>query len=121
MASLTCRLSDFGDPAVILKNPCGPDICRNLRECCWRGSEEHPEVDIVLYVVRLGHLQPGKTGEVLPNGLIEADDSGVIISQVGSGVFFSLEMIILLQEHSWGNFYLREVWQMDGGPVKVKE
>ena len=90
VTSLTCWLSDFGDPAVILKNTRGPDICRNLRESRWRGSEEHPEVDIVLDVVRLRHLQPRETGQILTNGLIEPDHCGVIISQVRSGVFLTL-------------------------------
>ena len=54
--SLTSWLSDFGDPAVILNDSCSPDISRNLWECGWWRSEEHPEVNIVLDVVWLGHF-----------------------------------------------------------------
>ena len=76
---LTSRLSDLGDPAVVLENSRLPDIRRNLREGLGWRPEEHPEVDVVLDVVGLRHLQSGEAGQVLTDGLVESDHSVVVI------------------------------------------
>lgn len=73
MICLTTGITDLGDPPVVVENSSPPDGGWDLREGLSRRGEEHPEVDVVYDVVGLGELQPGQTGQVLTNGLVELD------------------------------------------------
>ena len=70
---LTTGITDLGDPPVVGENSSPPDRGWDLWEGLGGRGEEHPEVDVVYDVVGLGELQPGQTGQVLTNGLVELD------------------------------------------------